>query len=175
MRRACLCLLICLVAACADEDQQADNAPACEEAQKLTLAALENRRLLQPACSTDDECVAVPIKVHGGSVSLDLCSTVLHREAAAKWDPAAFGELLAMRFPAGQYGCDISASCINSVPVCRAGQCIGEDPYTRVADAGLPEAGARASRVRDAGTSDPPTRDPARGDAAASDDADTRN
>ena len=139
-------LLVLLITGCADEGKQSElprcapdsrdaacdlsstNEPessACAIGQSIRTDALAALKLGAPSCYKDSDCVTFSTNLDCKVARIDLCSAVMHRDAAAKWDPDALCARLLERVSDPDTSCAIEASCIApGLPRCRGGACV---------------------------------------------------
>jgi hypothetical protein len=112
-------------AACGD-----DHGPTvCEVGPKILYAAMDRVGDEPSLCTRDEDCTTITYGVRCGGFSAYLCDAIVHRKAAALWDPSAICDQIERASVPSDIGCDISASCggPNGVPVCRSGMCTGSE------------------------------------------------
>ena len=102
------------------------DANACALGQSLHSAQLAALKLASPLCSVDADCVARSTAIDcRGVVRIDLCADIMHRDAAARWDPAQLCSRILERTPDNGLSCAIQASCAAPVHArCRGGECV---------------------------------------------------
>ena len=120
------CVDSCNPSACEISALEPD-ANACAVGQSMHTASLSALKLASPLCNSDDDCVirstAIDCK---GVVRIDLCNDIMHRDAAARWDPDQLCTRILERTPDNGFRCAIQASCAGpAVARCRGGECVG--------------------------------------------------
>lgn len=99
----------------------------CELGERVYSDALASLRDDSPSCTRDDECVLLRTDVDCNGFAASLCGDVVHRDVAAKWDPATVCAPLNAYPPADQQ-CAIQASCAGGEPFCDRGRCAARVP-----------------------------------------------
>ena len=100
---------------------------ACALGQSMHTATLSALKLASPLCNSDADCVirstAIDCK---GVVRINLCDDIMHRDAAARWNPDQLCTRILERTPDNGFGCAIQASCAGpTLARCRGGECVG--------------------------------------------------
>ena len=111
--------------ACEISTQEPD-ANACALGQTMHTATLSALKLASPLCNSDADCVAQSTAIDcKGVVRINLCDDILHREAAARWNPDQLCTRILERTPDNGFSCAIEASCTApSMARCRGGECV---------------------------------------------------
>ena len=98
---------------------------ACAIGQRLRSDALSTLKLGAPSCFKDADCVTFSTRLDCGVARINLCWDVMHRDAAAKWNPDALCAKVQERVSDPNTSCAIEASCIApGLARCRGGACV---------------------------------------------------